>query len=147
MFFVEKLIEEYVEQTSELFDCYRKFYDKPSDLPLAKQFIRERFEANDSTIFIARQDDVLFGFVQLFPSFSSLSAQRILILNDLFVAPTARGKGVGQLLLDKAKEYGREEGAKALTLSTAVGNHVAQSLYEKNDYVRDTEFYYYSLAL
>lgn len=147
MVVVEKLINEYLDQTSELFDHYRTFYQKPSDIPLAKAFIKERFERQDSAIFVARENDPLLGFVQLYPSFSSLSAKPVLILNDLFVLPQARGKGVGQLLLDKAAQYGREQGAKYLSLSTAIDNSVAQSLYEKNDYVRDTEFYHYSLEL
>ena len=77
-----------------LFDLYRQFYRKPGDLALARRFLRERFEHNESIIFLAmRADGSAIGFTQLFPSFSSASAARILILNDLFVLPGARRMG------------------------------------------------------
>jgi GNAT superfamily N-acetyltransferase len=37
-------------------------------------------------------------FVQLYPSFSSVAARRIWILNDLLVTPPARRRGVGRAL-------------------------------------------------
>src|SRR5580658_6425963 len=83
-----------------MFDAYRQFYRRPSDPALARRFLLERFQHNESVIFLAvRQDGSAIGFTQLFPSFSSVSAARILILNDLYVRPEARRKGVGYLLL------------------------------------------------
>jgi GNAT superfamily N-acetyltransferase len=101
-----------------LFDAYRQFYRKPSDLDLARRFLLERFQHNESVIFLAvRQDGGAAGFTQLFPSFSSASAARILILNDLFVLPDARRMRVGSLLLAAAAAFGRAVGAVRLTLS------------------------------
>lgn len=78
-----------------LFDAYRVFYKQESDLPAADSFLRDRFRLRDSTIFMATQgDSEPVGFVQLYPSFSSVSMRRIFILNDLFVAPVARRTGV-----------------------------------------------------
>src|SRR5712692_10170775 len=78
-----------------LFDAYRQFYRKPSDLGLARRFLLERFQHNQSVVFLAvRQDGSAVGFTQLFPSFSSASAARTFILNDLFVQPEARRMGV-----------------------------------------------------
>jgi hypothetical protein len=79
-----------------LFDAYRQFYRKPSDPGLARRFLLERFEHNQSVVFLAtRQDGSAVGFTQLFPSFSSASAAGIVILNDLFVRPEARRNRVG----------------------------------------------------
>jgi hypothetical protein len=67
-----------------LFDAYRQFYHKPSDL--ARQFLHARLQNNQSIVLLALQsDNSAVGFTQLFPSFSSASAAPILILNDLFV--------------------------------------------------------------
>src|SRR5712664_2370853 len=91
-----------------LFDAYRQFYRKPSDLGLARRFLGERFQHNQSIVFLAvRQDGSAVGFTQLFPSFSSASAAPILILNDLFVRPEARRARVGSLLLAAAASFGR----------------------------------------
>jgi GNAT superfamily N-acetyltransferase len=131
-----------------MFDAYRQFYRKPSDLDLARRFLRERFQHNQSIIFLAeRQDGSAAGFTQLFPSFSSASAARIYILNDLFVRADARRKRVGSLLLAAAVSFGRGVGAVRLTLSTEVTNEAAQALYEAEGWTRQTGFYAYDLAI
>lgn len=129
-----------------LFDSYRQFYGQPSDERLAGRFLRERLERKESVILIAWQAEAL-GFVQLFPSFSSLSAARIFILNDLFVAPSARRKRVGTLLIRAAAAFATTTGAVRLTLATEITNVTAQALYESEGWVRDSNFYTYNLRL
>src|SRR5580658_9202922 len=111
-----------------LFDAYRQFYRRPSDPSLARRFLHERLQHDQSIIFLAlRQDGSAAGFAQLFPSFSSASAAPIFVLNDLFVQPEARRMGVGALLLSAAASFGRSAGAVRLTLSTEVTNKAARS--------------------
>ncbi|HVK95350.1 MAG TPA: GNAT family N-acetyltransferase [Noviherbaspirillum sp.] len=130
-----------------LFDQYRQFYQQPSDLPLAQTFIRDRLALLESVIFLAADDaGHVIGFTQLYPSFSSVSARRIWVLNDLFVQPSARGKGVAHALLDAAKLHALAAGAKRLALSTAHDNP-ARKLYEAFGYERDEAFSHYSLEL
>jgi GNAT superfamily N-acetyltransferase len=125
-----------------LFDQYRHFYRQPGDVALARRFLSERLQHQESIVFLAmRADGTAMGFTQLFPSFSSASAARIFILNDLFVAPEARRTGVGSMLLAAAVEYGRAAGAVRLTLSTA------HALYESAGWTRQTDFYVYNLHL
>jgi GNAT superfamily N-acetyltransferase len=131
-----------------LFDAYRQFYRSPSDPGLARRFLQERFQHHESIIFLAvNQDGSAVGFTQLYPSFSSVSTARIYILNDLFVSPEARRKHVGSLLLDAAVRFGRGVGAIRLTLSTEVTNEMAQALYEREGWKRQTDFYSYDLTL
>lgn len=131
-----------------LFDAYRQFYRQPSDLSRARRFLLERFQHNESIIFVAqRPDGSAVGFTQLFPSFSSLSAARIFVLNDLFVHPEARRAKVGSLLLTAAAEYGCAIGAVRLVLSTEITNTAAQALYESERWKRQTDFFHYTLAL
>ncbi len=137
-----------LELVVPLFDAYRQFYERAQDLALARDFLRERLERDQSVIFLAlRSDGTAVGFTQLYPSFSSASAQRIFVLNDLFVDPATRRSGVGQLLLEAAAEFGRSEGAIRLTLSTAHSNTTAQSLYEAQGWRRDEVFRSYYLPL
>ena len=137
-----------LDLVAPLFDRYRQFYRRPGDLELARRFLRERFEHNQSVIFVAAcTDGSAAGFAQLFPSFSSASAARIFILNDLFVLPEARRKGAGSKLLSAAADYGRAAGAVRLTLSTEVTNRAAQALYEAQGWVRQTDFYVYNVGL
>ncbi len=137
-----------LDMVAPLFDAYRQFYQWPADLALAKKFLLERFQHNESIIFVAiGADGIALGFVQLFPSFSSGAAARILILNDLFVAPNARRMGIGRSLLHAAADFGKAAGAVRLTLSTELTNKSAQALYESEGWKLQTNFKVYNLAL
>ena len=139
---------EHLREVSRLFNLYRIFYKEKDDLDSAKQFIKQRLENGDSTIFISINDDAsLNGFVQLYPSFCSVSMIPILILYDLFVDPEIRTKGIGRSLMNKAAQYAQENGFKRLELSTAKDNFIGQSLYESLDYEVDDEFLHYSLEI
>ncbi|MEH6941278.1 GNAT family N-acetyltransferase, partial [Bacillus sp. JJ722] len=102
---------------------------------------------NDSVIFVVKDKEKYVGFTQLYPTFSSISMKRAWILNDLYVTTEVREQGVGGMLLNKAKDYATETGAKSLSLSTAADNYSAQRLYKKNGYEKDTQFYHYELNL
>lgn len=135
------------DRIASLFNDYRQFYGQASDPALAGIFIAERLACGESVILLAEDGNgKALGFTQLYPSFSSVSACRIWILNDLFVIPSARGNGIGSALLDGAKLHASASGAKRLDLSTARSNP-AQRLYEAKGYVRDDEFTHYSLML
>ncbi len=138
---------EHLEEASRLFDQYRVFYQAASDLEAAREFIQERCQNKDSVIFVSRNNQEIVGFTQLYPSFSSISMKKIWILNDLFVAEQHRKKGVAKSLMHAAKDFARETGAVRLVLSTQMSNVVGQSLYESLGYVRDKDFYHYSLSL
>ena len=136
-----------VDSVTPLFDAYRQFYRQAPDLDLARRFIAARLAAADSVIFIARVEHKDVGFTQLYPSFSSVGAARIFVLNDLFVDPAVRKGGVGRALLSAAADFGRAEGAIRLTLSTATDNTTAQAVYEGMGWVRDERFWTYNLTL
>lgn len=136
-----------LDHLAPLFDAYRQFYRQPGDMEGAKRFLLDRFRYNQSIIFIAFQGDTPAGFTQLYPSFSSSAMAQILILNDLFVVPGARKRGVGSALLERAAGYARQIKALRLALSTEISNRTAQSLYEKHGWKRDTVFQAYTLAL
>jgi GNAT superfamily N-acetyltransferase len=133
----------HLEELVPLFDAYRQFYEQASDVEGARQFLAARMSRNESVIFLAYHEGEAVGFTQLYPSFSSVSMQRLWILNDLFVAANARKHGVASALMRYAEQFSRDEQAKGLTLQTAVDNIPAQSLYEKRDWVRETDFYDY----
>lgn len=137
----------HLDLLAPLFDGYRQFYGQPSDLSGSRAFLAERLGREESVIFVALDEGTPVGFTQLYPSFTSVGMRRLWILNDLFVAPRGRRKGVGAALLERAKQHGRDTGARRLTLSTAADNLAAQALYEANGWERDERFYTYELPL
>jgi ribosomal protein S18 acetylase RimI-like enzyme len=147
-----------VSETALLFDQYRVFYQQASDPLLAEKFIRERIENNESIIFVVKNSaeksgfasevgNELVGFAQLYPSFSSVSAKKTWVLNDLFVIPEMRSKGVGKSLLQQAENFAKSTHAKGIGLQTAMTNVAAQNLYESLGYEKDTHFFSYFLEL
>ena len=138
-----------LEAVVRLFDQYRVFYGRPSELEGARSFIAARLAAGDSVVFLARAPGARdgLGFTQLYPSYSSVAMRRIWILNDLYVAPAARRQGVGQMLMDRARAHGQETGALRLELSTAKTNATAQALYRRLGYVADDVFLRFALKV
>jgi len=137
-----------LDALAALFDAYRQFYRQAPDLPGARAFLAARLAHRQSIVLLAEDGQgAALGFAQLYPSFTSTGMEPILILNDLFVMPEARGRGVGSALLQAAAEHGRAAGAARLTLKTAVDNLPAQGAYAANGWMRDEAFYSYDLRL
>ena len=126
-----------------LFNQYRVFYKQSSDEAAAALFLKQRIEENESVIFLALgENNKGMGFVQLYPTFSSVSMERFFILNDLFVLPAYRNMKIGEALLSKAKDFCKNGNFKGLALETAVDNP-AQKLYERLGWEKDVAFFHY----
>lgn len=137
-----------VERLAPLFDAYRQFYTQPADLDRAREFLAERLGRDESVVFLAESNaGSIVGFTQLYPVFSSVSAARTFLLNDLFVVTEARRQGVAERLLGAAAEFARANGAARLILSTAITNTAAQALYEREGWHRESGYLEYSLPL
>ena len=144
---IEVATKDHLEQIAPLFDAYRVFYEQPSDLAASRAFIAERLERGDSHILLAREAGKAVGFTQLYASLSSVSMRKIWILNDLFVAPVGRRRGVGRMLLRAARDFATATGAVRLELSTQKTNLAAQALYESEGWQREEKFFRYQLAV
>jgi ribosomal protein S18 acetylase RimI-like enzyme len=136
-----------VDLIAPLFDAYRGFYGRASDLPLARGFLADRLGRGESVVLFAVDEVTPCGFTQLYPLFSSLRCRPIWILSDLFVAPGQRRGGTGRKLMEAAHAFARGQGAVAIELDTAHTNTAAQALYESLGYERDLEFRHYALSL
>lgn len=130
------------EQLAVLFDSYRVFYNQSPDRPGAKSFLSERMRREQSVIFVAEEDGRLCGFTQLYPVFSSVGLTTAWLLNDLYVEEGSRNRGLGTALLNAARDFGMQNGSKWLLLQTGRENFAAQSVYEKNGWVKENDFYY-----
>ena len=133
-----------------LFDKYRVFYKKDSDIDLADRFIKTRLANNESVIFVALKGDQPVGFTQLYPKYSSVSAVKNWILNDLYVESNYRKQGIGEAMIKTTMEFAKADGATYVQLETAVDNYSAQSLYEGLGFQKqepDTAFFLYRIPV
>jgi GNAT superfamily N-acetyltransferase len=98
---------------------------------------------------IARDDEdgAAVGFATIFWTWSTLSASRLGVMNDLFVAERARGGGLADALIAACAERCREHGATELAWQTAHTNTRAQSVYDRIGARRDDRWLDYSLSV
>jgi GNAT superfamily N-acetyltransferase len=112
---------------------YCEFYEaKPPDSGLA-EMARALVAATDDEGLLLVADDGAgpIGFAAVGWKWSSLRAARIAVLEDLFVAPEARGKGAADALIEECGARARANGAPVLTWLTAPDNHRAQAVYDR----------------
>jgi GNAT superfamily N-acetyltransferase len=128
---------------------YCEFYEvSPSDealLALSRTLIAD--PEHEGVQLIARQDGAAVGFATIFWSWSTLSASRLGVMNDLFVAERARGGGAADALIAACADRCRERGATSLEWQTAHTNTRAQAVYERVGASRDERWLDYSLGV
>jgi GNAT superfamily N-acetyltransferase len=95
---------------------------------------------------IARDGETkALGFATVFWTWSTLSADRIGVMNDLYVVPDARGLGVAEALIEACRQRCRERGVRTLSWQTAKDNRRAQAVYERVGATRE-EWLDYSIG-
>ena len=128
---------------------YCDFYEvDPSDdalLALARVLIAD---PDQGLQLIARDDDgTASGFATIFWTWSTLSAAKLGVMNDLFVAEDARGGGISDALIAACVEHCRQHRATELAWQTARTNLRAQAVYERVGAKRDDRWLDYSLSV
>jgi GNAT superfamily N-acetyltransferase len=130
---VRRVREEELETLLPLIAAYQRLYEvEHIDNDRNRLFFR-RFLApsRDGELLAARDaSGQVLGYACLYWHFSSLAAVETVLMNDLFVAPEARGRGIGRALIEASREVARGRGAGWLEWATAPDNHTAQRLYD-----------------
>ena len=130
-----------------IFDSYREYFGQKKDPEMVEEFLFDRFEHLESVFFIAEQRGEVIGFAQLYPVFSSLTLQRVWLLNDFFIAEVFRSSGVGSQLFTAVKEFTLLTKSKGIELSVEHINKKAWSFWEQQGFKQDEEFRYYFYKL
>ncbi len=138
-----------VTELAGLFDAYRVFYKAVSMSAESEAFVRGLVAHGHTRFFLARETEgrPALGFVHLMPSINTVAMRPIWLLEDLYVAPSGRRRGVASALMRHAENFARETGAERLTLATAHNNKKAQSLYQRLGYAKEEHFWYYHRML
>jgi GNAT superfamily N-acetyltransferase len=115
-----------------LMRAYCDFYDTaPGDgdlLALARALIVD--PEHEGVQFLARDaGGAAVGFASVFWSWDTTEGARVGIMNDLYVAPAARGTGLADALIDACARACGARGARRLDWQTAPGNQRAQAVY------------------
>ena len=146
---IEAAVAADVPALAELFDAYRVFYGAASAPARSQAFVDGLITSGNTHFFLAREAEggPAFGFVHLMPSINTVAMRPIWLLEDLYVAPSGRRKGVATALMTHAENFAKQTGAERLTLATAHDNRRAQSLYKRMGYTKEEHFWYYHRML
>jgi GNAT superfamily N-acetyltransferase len=123
-----------LEELLPLMRGYCDFYEvAPSDdalLAVSRALIAD--PEREGLQLIAREPDgTAVGFATLYWTWQTLSAARLGVMNDLFVAERARGTGLADRLIAACRERCAAHGARELAWQTAKDNHRAQAVYDR----------------
>jgi GNAT superfamily N-acetyltransferase len=136
-----------IERVAYLFDQYRQFYRRPPDIRAALAFMRDRVRKRDSLIAVMECGEVLAGLIQVYPTLSSITVSDVWVINDLYVEPAYRGRGIAGELIGWVHATAKTVGIGQIRISTEISNVVAQKLYESIGYTADTRFKHYVATL
>ncbi|WP_018411916.1 GNAT family N-acetyltransferase [Methyloversatilis thermotolerans] len=92
-------------------------------------------DARVGTVLLARRDGQVLGMVNLLYTVSTALGERVLLLEDMVVAPRARRDGVGSALLQAAIAHARAQRCPRITLLTDRVNADAQRFYARHGFV------------
>jgi GNAT superfamily N-acetyltransferase len=130
--------------------AYCDFYQvSPSDRELLELSRALLADPQREGLQLLARDDAgrAVGFATLYWSWQTLAAARVGVMNDLFVAPEARGMGVAEGLIAACVERCRDHGATLLVWQTARDNHRAQAVYARVGATRDDRWLDYELPV
>jgi GNAT superfamily N-acetyltransferase len=147
---ISTVTEEDLPELLPLMRGYCDFYEvDPSDedlLAMSRALIAD--PEREGIQLIARDEDGrATGFATIFWTWTTLSASRLGVMNDLFVAEHARGTGTAEELIAACAERCRKRGVRSLDWTTAQDNYRAQRLYDRVGAKRDERWVEYSLAI
>ena len=147
---VRRAVPEDAPRVVELFEGYLGFYAQDAPAGAAAAYLQRRLARGDSRVWVAEVDGVLAGFTQVYDEFSSLRLRHRYELNDLYVAPAARGTGAGRALVNAVIDAAAADGVDGVVLETRPANAVARALYESLGFTvagESGEFLTYELSL
>jgi len=98
-------------------------------------------EDDDSAFYLCLDGDVVAGLIIVFSESEPDGTKHLYeeylsfgYVSDFIVHPDYQGKGISDLLLDRAKSFCRDKGLKHLKLSVLAGNQRARAFYEKSGF-------------
>ena len=99
------------------------YYDATTDA------LYELFRQQGSIYYVAEENGTLLGGAGIYPS-PGLPADTCELVK-MYLSPTARGKGIGKLLIEKAFAFATEAGYRNVYIETMPELRKAMSVYEK----------------
>lgn len=119
-----------------LWDGYNAFYGRAGDTALRAEITQatwQRFFDSHEPVFalVAEAEDRLIGLTHYLFHRSTTRIELTCYLQDLFTAPSARGRGAGRALIQGVYDAARLAGISRVYWQTQESNAAARLLYDK----------------
>jgi GNAT superfamily N-acetyltransferase len=130
---VEPIVQRQLETLLPMIAAYQRFYEAEDVDDERNRAFFSRFLApsEDGMLLGAWCGEKLVGYACLYWHFTSLAPAETVLMNDLYVDGSCRGRGIGRALIEASAQVGRERGAHRLEWSTQPSNKAARLLYDK----------------
>ena len=144
---IEELSVQNIDAALVLFKNYQEFYQVENvDEEKNRKHLQMLLENEEIGKLFLIGDNTYVGFATIYYSFSSRIAEKIAILNDLYVDKNHRRQGLGKLLMDHCFKYLKTCGITTVRWTTGQDNVTAQRLY--NHYSSNkTQWFMYSYEI
>jgi GNAT superfamily N-acetyltransferase len=131
--------------TKLMYEYIVGFYQNPRP-PIEKihNLIRTLLEQQNGIQFVAEQDGELVGFATLFFTFSTMKADKVTVMNDLFVIEQFRDTEVATQLFLECQKYSQNHGYAHMSWITSTENKRAQMFFKRMSAVQGREWVHFS---
>src|SRR3954468_21742766 len=119
------------DSVARLLQDFQEEFDEPSPgVDALSERYADLIRNRDMTVLLAGDGPDGFAQIRYRPWVYSAGPQAHAYLEELYVVPSLRGRGIGRALLETAMETARNEGASHMELGTSEDDREARSLYE-----------------
>ncbi|TVZ41748.1 ribosomal protein S18 acetylase RimI-like enzyme [Alteromonadaceae bacterium 2753L.S.0a.02] len=130
---IEVVTHKNLSDVLPLVKAYQQFYQNDNISEARNRAFFSRFCDDNlrGCQFLYRETGEVAGFVTLYFTFSSQLADDVTVLNDLYVLPEYRGRGIAKTLIEHSYQVSRERNTARLQWVTSESNKIAQLLYNR----------------
>lgn len=125
-------LPELVRLVGELMELQDDFTPNPEAHERGVALILE--QPNRGRIFVLRNDDRIFGMVNLLFTISTAMGGLVILLEDLVIHPDHRGQGYGTMLVDYVADFAKKKNFKRITLLADKMGADSQNFFKKQGF-------------
>jgi ribosomal protein S18 acetylase RimI-like enzyme len=112
-------------------------FDENIDSDVLRHFLADK---SLGKAYLVQQEDEVLGYIILTLGYSLEYRGRDAFIDEFYIRPTHRGKGIGTQMLAFAEDACRELGVRSLHLEVDLENSDAQRLYDRVGYQSHNRF-------
>lgn len=133
MFQIYKAKESNLQQTIDLIQEFAEFEKLSEFCQVSENDLREAIFGENKFVncLVAESENELVGYALFFPVFKSFRGERSMFLEDLYVSPKMRGRGLGLKMLKEAARMAKKQNCVRMDWQALKWNAPAIEFYKK----------------